>query len=364
MSLIYGATWTTAEDHQLVNTVGKELLFTQAQAVAERFNASLQTAMRSFVDPAPARSHSWRFKLPGTAHLQRHSDRSGSRPHARHPVGEYDVALPLEDWRYAVMMNDVDEAHLTVGDLRNSLQGVLTSTSKVVRREIGRALFNNTPRTFTDRLWGTLTIEPLANGDSVLYPPTFDSDTEATADHYLVSGFTAANISDSNNPLITLRDKIRPHFGFSSPDGEDIIVYINKAQAEKIEALADFVPVLDRFVQPGADAATLIGTPDISGRILGRSNGVWVAEFSEFIPANYMVAVHLFEDRPLRRRVDLEGTGLGDGDLQLIAEEENNPFKSMFWRIRFGLGVVNRLNGAVMELTTDTQYDVPAIYQR
>jgi hypothetical protein len=101
--------------------------------------------------------------------------------------------------------------------------------------------------------------------------------------------------------------------------------------------------------------------PSVPGKVIGRhTKGAWLVEW-RFIPANYMVAVHAEEAKPLLMRVDPADTGLGTG-LQLVANDADFPFVSSFWRHRFGVGVGNRLNGAVMELGTGGTYSVPSGY--
>jgi len=62
----------------------------------------------------------------------------------------------------------------------------------------------------------------------------------------------------------------------------------------------------------------------------------------------------------LKIRIVPADTGLGDG-LQLIAEEEEYPFKSSYWQNRFGFGAANRLNGYAMQMVASTTYTSPTI---
>lgn len=130
-------------------------------------------------------------------------------------------------------------AYMTMADLDRHLRTIFIQNTNTVRYEILKALVNNTQRTFKDPLHGDLLVEPLANGDSVTYPPVLGSEDEATDDHYLESGYAAADISDTNNPFVTIRDELEEHFG-AATGGENIVVFINSAQTAKVEALADF----------------------------------------------------------------------------------------------------------------------------
>src|SRR5690606_1743693 len=90
-------------------------------------------------------------------------------------------------------------------------------------REMFRALLAKDNYTFQDTKHGDLTIRRLANGDAQTYPM---DDDQATDDHYLVSGYAAADISAVNNPFVTLAEEVREHFQSDTR----IVAFINQAQ--------------------------------------------------------------------------------------------------------------------------------------
>ena len=45
-----------------------------------------------------------------------------------------------------------------------------------------------------------------------------------------------------------------------------------------------------------------------------------------------------------------------------MARDQQFPFEDSVWRVRFGLGVANRLNGVSMEVANGGSYTVPAAY--
>jgi hypothetical protein len=196
----------------------------------------------------------------------------------------------------------------------------------------------------------------------VVYPPVIGTDSEATDDHYLESGYAASAISDTNNPFVTIRDELEEHFGIPS-DGSNIVVFVNNAQTAKVEALTDFVEVGDRFVIPGDNVDQLTGLPaNLPGRVLGRVSGCWAVEW-RWMPANYMTGIHMDAPRPIVARVDPADTGLGTG-LQLVEVDREYPLQKSHYRHRVGFGVGNRLNGVVMELGTGGTYTIPTAYAR
>jgi hypothetical protein len=230
-----------------------------------------------------------------------------------------------------------------------------------MRRELLRALMYKADETFIDPLWGSLTIKGLATGsdDGVVYPPVLGSMTEAVRQRYAGTNYLTAAISDANNPFATIQDALVADFG-QQQGNSNIVVFINTAEKAKSIALTDFDPINDRFIVPGANINQLSNLPaNLPGTIIGRTNGCWVVEWP-FMPATYMLGIHLEAPAPLKKRIDPADTGLGDG-LQLVAEDAEYPFKASFWQNRFGFGVANRLNGMALQLASSTTYTSPTI---
>lgn len=360
MATLLGALGLADTDRTFVEKLGQRAVWTATQEILERFNADLDAAMGFFVSGMTT-DYKFRYYLPGGGYMQRHNFASNARPVAIKATGNWDVALPIDDWRDAIIEDDIEMAYMRVDMFSRTVDAIMIRYANTMRREILRTIFRNTDRTFVDPLQGTLTVVPLANGDSVVYPPVIAATTEATDNHYLESGYASASISDTNNPLATIRDELTEHFGYTE-GGENIVVLVNKAELAYLEDLTDFVPITDTFVSPGTQTATVDGRPTIPGtaRLAGRCSGVWVAVW-DWMPAGYMFGRHMGVEAPLMKREDPADTGLGGG-LRLVARDEDFPFVASIWRARCGFGVTNRLNGVVMELGTGGSYGVPAAY--
>lgn len=357
MATIFGALGINDSERIFNATAGQRAIYDLIQTELARHNADIAAATAVFVEEQ-TEEFKRRYKLPGGGRMQRRGHQSP--PGAIKASGGWDVAFPLEDFADQIAGNDVDLAYMTAADLDRHIRSIQQRDVNTRRFEILRAILNNTQRSFVDQTGrGTLSIEPLANGDSVVYPPVLGSETEATDNHYLESGYAASAISDSNNPFVTGRDELEEHFG-ASEGNSNIVAFINNAQRAKTEALTDFDPINDRFTRPGQDTDTLFDLPAVPGRIIGRTDGVWVAEW-RWVPANYIVFIHLDAPKPLIERVDPADTGLGRG-LQLVARDLDFPFEASFWRDRFGYGCGNRLNGVVIELGTGGSYTIPTGY--
>jgi len=240
------------------------------------------------------------------------------------------------------------------------LETVALQNINTIRWELLHRMLDNVQLSFTDPIHGAITVEPLANGDTVVYPPVLGSNSEATEDHYLEANYLSAAISDANNPLVTSREDLEHHFGIEVGNS-NVFSFINTAQVSVIEDLTDFNPITDKFIQASMLAERPQGWPtSVPGRAIGRSNGVWVMEWP-WMPANYIFTIHADAPKPLKKRVDPADTGLPRG-LALIASDEKFPFQSSQFRHRFGFGAANRLNGVVMELGTGGTYTVPTDY--
>ena len=357
MAGIFGILGLNDTERVFANTVGQAVVYDGIAQLVQRYNDELNAALAVFVEEQ-TENFKERYKLPGGGRLQRRGGYAASA--AVKAYGGYDVAYPLEDFGAQLADSDVALAYMTLQDINRHLDTIFAQDANTVRFELLKALLNNTQDTFVDPLHGSLTIEPLANGDTVTYPPALGSETEATDNHYLESGYAASAISDTNNPFATIRDELEEHFG-AVQAGANIAAFINTAQVTKTEALTDYVDLTDRFIEPGQDAATLFNLPGrMPGRLIGRTNGCWVFEW-RWIPSAYIVAVDIDAPKPLKMRTDPANTGLPRG-LALVAREEKYPLESAHYRHRFGVGAGNRLNGVVMELGTGGSYSIPSGY--
>jgi len=357
MSTIFGMANMSASDYQFARQADQSLLYGATQEYLAMANQSRLDAWSFFVQPEITTDHTERVKGVMTGYMQKRT-KHGRSDDVR-PSGSYDVAYPVYDFGDAFEYNDVDFAYMSPQEFQDYIDGVIARSNNTYRFEVLTRLFKNTTTTFTDDQWGSLTVQPLAiTSDGVVYPPLQGAAAEATAQHYLESGYTVANISDTNNPIKTNADLLISTFGRRT-GGIPIATLIDTASRSYIEALSDFVPVQPTGVRSG-DAADWSTIPaNVPGEIIGHTNSSWVSVW-DFIPATYMVSVPLEEARPLVERNDLAGTGL-DGGLRLVAQETNFPINYDQWRWRFGIGTRNRRGAVVMEVAAGGSYTIPTV---
>lgn len=356
MSGIFGILGVNDHDRVFVNTIGQDIVYDAVNELLERYNAELNTAKAFFVEQTTD-DFKWRYKLPGGGRLQRLGKHAA--PAEVKAYGAWDVAFPLEGFGAGAGGTRIDLAYMSVQELDRHLDTVMIQDRNTYRFEMLRRLFNNTQRTFSDELHGSLAIESLANGDTVTYPPVLGSETEATEDHYYHTGYAAANISDTNNPYATIRDELQEHFG-RPEGGSPIVTFINPDEQPETEALTGFVEVEDNWIRPGDDTAVPFNLPsNVPGTIIGRVSSCWVSVW-DWIPSGYIYGQHLQVDPPLIERVDPADTNLPRG-LTLVAEQERYPLQQSYWEHRFGLGVGNRLNGVFLEFN-HSAFSIPTGY--
>lgn len=344
-------------ERTFVEGVGQQAVWDATQQYVGMVNEDLARVTSLFIEKT-TEDHSFRYYLPADGELQRVSKRG--QPAERVVGGSWDVALPLEGFGDAVAWGRRDLAYMTLNDFQRAVDGVVLRSKNTLRKEIMRALLDNVNYTFPDELRGNLAVKALANTDGTLFPAVAGGSTAAEATHYVESGYATASITDTNNPIKTISRALRSRFAANGDKRRRVILIASGAQ-DYVEALADFDPVDDANVQRSINSDRVLNEPlSIPGEVIGYCNEAYVAVW-EWMPANYMLGIDLFAEKPLQMRVDPAYTNLPRG-LALTSESDVAPITKSNWEWWMGLGVVNRLNGYVMELGTGGTYSVPSGY--
>lgn len=359
MSEVFGTITDNDNEFGFLAKVGQELAWETAQAWVAKRMAEFALTKELFVEDK-TEVFKTRYKKPGAGYLQERN--SQGTYGAAKATGSWDVAYPLRDKGVSHSWNDIDVAKLTALELSNHIETGLNSYVNSFRFDVLLPLLNNTQQAFTDPDHGSLSVEPLANGDAVTYPPiTGEATDEATEDHYLGTAYAMAGISDTNNPLKTGRDDLNHHFGGARTGGNNIVALCHSDDTERFEALSNFREVPDSNIRSGDNVDIPFGWPNAPGRTVGRSDSVWLQEW-EFIPPNYLLFIHMEQNAPLMMRHDPASMGKGTGDFMLVSQSQLFPFEQAVWRARYGLGAGNRLNGVVMFINDTSSYTIPTDY--
>lgn len=269
----------------------------------------------------------------------------------------YDLAYPLEQSGNAWGFDYVAGQYMTVGEINDTVAGIISGDIRWMFDHLLAAMYDNTTWTYTDARLGTLTIQPLANGDTVTYHVFGGADTAATDDHFLAQ---AAAIADASNPYPTIFDELSEHP--ENGNGGEVIAFIPTGLRATTEALATFHPVADGNVQRGANSDVLTGSLGVRhpGRLIGyEDSGVWIVEWRR-LTANYIVAVHTGGAEPvgmreseidaLRGFVEIPGPG--------GVTRSDYPWYERQWLRMAGFGAYNRV-AAVVYRIGNASYAIP-----
>ena len=356
MSTAYGFVGLEHLFNQRVSQVGVERSFTAVQESATEHTRVMNEMIRQLAQRTIVPQE--QVELSGDNTLQSLDEHGIPKP--VRPSGSYQVGYPIYGGGTAWGDNRVSRSMQTLEELNRHMIDAQVADANWLRIKMLVALLDNTTGTYNDKAGingskglGNITIQPLANGDSVTYVRRGGS--SATDNHYLAQ---AADISDAANPFPIIRKELVEH---PSNGGEGVIVYVASDLTDDIEGLASFAEVLDPDVTPADNTGRLNaqGMRHFGDEVLGKSNKCWIVEWSA-LPSGYMVAQSMNAEPPLAMREyasqDLQGFFPENWDVN-----GNNKQTSM---IRYaGFGVKNRVSALVYQIGNAT-YQIPSGYAR
>lgn len=347
-SAAYGFVGLKDQFANRITVVGVETVTTAIEESIAEYQREQAALLQIFVQKVTFAKK--RYKLPSGTTLQP-LDQWGN-PLPKQPSGNYEVALPIQGGGTAWGDNRVTRAKMTVDDANEFTWMVMTDDMDWVVRHVLAAIFTNTTWTYEDPNdeIGDLTIQPLANGDSVVY--TRKGGSSSADDHYLAQ---ASSIDDSNNPFPTIKNELMEH---PSNKG-DIVSYVPTNLVDDIKALTNFIPVEDIDVTPGIGSDTLNRVIDqgVGDEVLGKVDGVWVVEWKR-LPDNYIVSFATGADPVVGMREYEEPELQG-----LFPEFQNvDGNRQLYKFIRYaGFGILNRVGACVMRIGNGS-YAIPSGY--
>lgn len=333
-----------------VTTVGEQRIFDAIQESVAEHTRQINGLMESFVELTT--EHKIRFMLAGDGTLQPLDEHGNPKP--VQPSGYYDVAFPIQGGGTAWGNNRVSRALMTVEEANRNTLDAQRRDADWLRRHILASVFDNVAWTYDDPEYGNLTIEPLANGDTVTYNKV--GGTQATDTHYLAQ---AAAIDDSNNPFDDIYDELMEHPSNRGP----VVVYVPTNLTSAIEALTAFVEIGDPDLRYGVasteieNAAEAMNIKGFGDEVLGKVNKCWVVEWRA-LPDGYMLA-HAAGGGPV-----VKGRQYPADSLQGLFAENHSPDGNLkeVRMIRYiGFGVVRRI-AAVVYYVGGGAYSIPTGY--
>lgn len=341
-----------------VATVGTQRIYDAIRVSATEHTRQIAALMASFVERTTIAQE--QFELPGGGTLQPLDEHGNPMPFR--PSGSYQVAYPIQGAGTAWGNNRITRELLTVEEANRHTLEAQRMDADWLRRHMLAAVFDSSTWTFKDLVGpngakglGDITIQPLANGDSVTYVKI--GGTSATDTHYLAQ---ASAIADATNPFDTIRDELLEHPSNMAP----IVVYIPSNLRASIEGLTAFIEVDDPNIMLGTTADQVSGSIDrgFGDEVLGYVKGskCWIVEWRA-LPDNYMIA-HARGGGPVLKMREYPVAALQGFFMENASPDGNLQITRMLRYCGFGVG--NRVAALVMRIgngsyAVPTGYDAP-----
>jgi|GEM_PF-1443202 hypothetical protein len=337
-----------------VSEVGVERVYRAIQESAAEYTRNVNALMAEFVERTTVAKE--QYELPGTGTLQPMDEWGNALPVTE--AGYYNVAYPIQGGATAWGDNRVARALITVEETNRMTVEAFKRDQDWIRRHLLASVFDNVAWTFVDRSagggykgLGSITIEPLANGDTVTY--VLVGGSTATDNHYL---YQANAISDTYNPFPTIYDELMEHPSNQGP----IVVYVPTALTTTIEALTNYTPVDDPAIRYGIATERLNAPVDrgLGDEVLGYVDKCWIVEWRA-LPSTHMLA-HCRGTGPVLKMREYPAPELqGFFPESFMVDGQSIQLKQM---IRYaGFGCANRI-GAAVYYVGGSSYSIPAGY--
>jgi hypothetical protein len=335
---------------QRVATIEIPVINAAIDATFQEHNRQLDALNSLFVQPTT--EYSLRYKIQGARRLQPLDEKGRARPGKS--AGFYDLAFPLQGAGDAWGVDYVTRQKMTLQEVNDEITALLVADKRWMRDHILAALYTNVTWTFPDDLKGNLTVQPLANADSVIYPIQQGADAGATETVFLAQ---AGAIADGANPYPNIYDKLTNH---QENQGEVIaLVPTNLLAATQALTLFREPVSLDSPLTPSITVSTLTGALNVAvpGILRGRVSKVWIVEWKA-LPNDYIIGITSEGPRPLGMRQDKETQLQG---FNRVAERNDHPWYESQYLRRAGFGAWNRV-GATVTRIGNASYAIPTNY--
>lgn len=341
---------TLAASQQTVAAFGEDNAFTAIQAALDAHNNIMNSVLDNFVE----RTTDNLRRYGGADNMSMDEVDEFGRGDAQKIAAGVNIGFPLRLFDVTVQWTRKFFQNATGAELASQFTAVLDAHRKRVTREVKKAIFtptNNT--TYVDRLKAnvTLPLRAFANADSQSIPigPNGEVFNSATHTHYIARA--AALAASDISAVLTL---VREHYATGNE-----FLYINQAQEAVIRTFTtNFTQYVDSRIIPASTAQVGRGNLppfNLYNRPIGLFDGaeVWV---KPWIPAGYAFAwIDTVKPLVLRTR------SADSGNLTIAAEDEAYPLRARTMESEFGVGVWQRVGGAVLDITDATTYVAPTI---
>jgi len=230
----------------------------------------------------------------------------------------------------------------TAAQLAAEVAAIFDADRLALIREIKRAIFTATNTTFVDRLGMpanvSLAVKAFANNDSSGYPLGPNGESFATSHNHYIGSATLTTAA-ANSLILAVQE----HANVGTP-----VVIIAAADEAGWRALTGFSAYVDARLTLNTAAnqpLARLNYSDLYNRAIGIYGGAEI-RIRPWAIANYAFAY--IENQPpiLCMRVPSQAPDLGN--LNFNYEDERLPLRARHYERQFGVGVWNRVGGAVL----------------
>lgn len=331
--------------------VGVDQVFTAIQQTVEAYNEQLNALLSDLAERTIL--HKRLYRTMSAARLQPIDENGRALPIKT--GAQYTVGWPLR--RAAVAWGQGYEAGLrmTIEQANEQTRLMILADTAWMRDELLGGLFNATSYTFTDELYGAVTVLPLANGDAQTYYVQGGATDPVTANHFIGQ---AAAIDDTHNPFTLAYSTLKQY-----PENTgNVYALVPSNLLAAVEALSTFLPLPDANIRQGSGQTVLQSDPGINtpGVLRGYLEGdrVFIYEWVG-MPSNYIVMRAQGSPPPLAMRED--DIAELQGFRQVNNDMDDFPWGELQYRRKVGFGALNRTSAYVIRIGNGT-YAPPTNY--
>lgn len=331
---------TLAATQQSIAQYGEDRAWDEVAAALEAHNRQLDAMTAALVERTTDRQRRYGTAASKTMQV---ADQFG-RPQAQKITAGSTLGTPLRLYEDALQWTrKFTQAPGSAQQLSAEFDAILDADRRSIMYEIKRALYTPTNYSFTDILVDnvTLGIKALANADGASIPlgPNGESFNGSTHTHYQYTAGTSLAAADVSGLVSTVREHTNTGM---------LEIWINAAQETAMRGLTGFVGHIYAWQRPAGGSTT--ATTDQALQV-ANPNDRSIGYFGEaevfvkpWMPAGYLSAVNTgAQQAPLMMR-----TRDGQGDLQLVYEDDNHPLRARAYEREFGVAVFNRVGAAVL----------------
>ncbi len=335
---------TLAATQQSIAAYGEDRAWAEVEAAMMAHNRQMREMLGGLVEVTTDRQR--RYGSAASKSMQV-ADQFG-RPQAQKVTAGVTLGFPLRLYEDALQWTrKFTQLPGSGQQLAAEFDAILDADYRQVMYEIKLAMFSPTNYTFADVLVDNvnLAVKRLVNADSASIPlgPNGESFTASTHTHYLYTDATTLAAAD----VAALISTVLEHNNRGA-----IQIWINSAQETAVRALTGFVADIAAYIVRPTSATTDVTNRDLDlmnpqNRRIGMF-GVAEILVKPWVPSGYLACVNVGGAEPplVMRHRD------GQGDLQLVFEDDNHPLRARGYEREFGMGVFNRTAAAVLYIDT------------